>query len=76
MVQHGHVVAAAVGVAAQLTGLKGLDLRGVPKLADVSLLPLTALTALQELEMWAQPTFATVANGHLFLRTKVRFWVL
>jgi hypothetical protein len=43
--------AAALDVAAQLTGLKHLQVSGLPKLPDTALLPLTALTALEQLDV-------------------------
>jgi hypothetical protein len=47
----GAATAAAVGVVAQLTGLKQLILAGVPHLTDLVLMQLTALTALQGLQL-------------------------
>jgi hypothetical protein len=44
-------MAAVLEVVAQLTGLKHLELLGVPELADPVLLQLTALTALEQLTM-------------------------
>jgi hypothetical protein len=44
----GVAAAAVVGVTAQLTRLKQLELRGLPQLSRPALLQLTALTALQE----------------------------
>jgi hypothetical protein len=40
-----------LSVAAQLTGLKQLVLQGLSQLQDTALLQLTALTALEELEL-------------------------
>jgi hypothetical protein len=39
-------------MSAQLTGLKHLRLCGLQQLADPALLPLTALTALEQLALW------------------------
>jgi hypothetical protein len=61
-----NVDAAGIHVVAQWTGLKSLELRGVPQLADPSVLSLTALTALQDLRMEDVRDM-----DHLFLRTKV-----
>jgi hypothetical protein len=47
----GTAAAAVVDVAAQLTGLKQLNLEGLDELAALSLLPLISLTALEELRL-------------------------
>jgi hypothetical protein len=49
----GAAAKGTVGVVAQLTGLKRLGMEGLPQLPDPTLLQLTALTALEELDMTA-----------------------
>jgi hypothetical protein len=63
--------AAAVGVAAQLTGLKQLTMAGLSELTDPRLLQLTALTTLEELEFVhaKRPMFDT---SYLGWKNKVR----
>jgi hypothetical protein len=52
----GVAAAAVVGVTAQLTRLKQLQLRGLPQLSRPALLQLTALTGLQELKLHDRAT--------------------
>jgi hypothetical protein len=62
---HGVDVAAAAvaDVAAQLTGLKQLELRGLRQLVEPALLPLTALTGLESLTLQDQGSCTrTLAN--------------
>jgi hypothetical protein len=47
----GEEAADEVGIAALLTGLKQLQLRGLPQLADPALLQLTVLTGLTKLTL-------------------------
>jgi hypothetical protein len=67
----GEAAAAAVGVAAQLTGLKQLTMAGLSELTDPRLLQLTALTTLEELEFVhaKRPMFDT---SYLGWKNKVR----
>jgi hypothetical protein len=58
-------VAAAVGVTAQLTGLKCLRLLGLPQLTDPALLQLTALTVLDQLDLSSR------VHGRVYLTNKV-----
>jgi hypothetical protein len=53
----GAGAAAAVDVAAQLTKLRQLTLQGLPQLTDPALLQLSALTALQKLELEDESEF-------------------
>jgi hypothetical protein len=65
--------AAAVGVAAQLTGLKQLVLQGLPQLTDPALLQLTALTALETLKLiQASGAGFSLFVERLFLDSMVR----
>jgi hypothetical protein len=46
--------AGVLGVAAQLTGLKRLELRDIPCVSDPAVLQLTALTGLRQLSLWQE----------------------
>lgn len=64
-----------MGVAAQLTGLKQLVLRGMPLLTNPIVLQLTALTALQELTLCpvrGDQSGRITHHGPVALQNKVR----
>jgi hypothetical protein len=54
------VAAGVLNVAAQLTGLKKLVLHGLPQLKSLALVQLTALTALQELDLMSDDASSTL----------------
>jgi hypothetical protein len=69
----GAAAAAAVGVAAQLTGLKQLAVSGLPQLTDPTLLQLTALTALEALNLVGPSKgLLGMSARQIVLRSKVR----